>query len=144
MNCAVYHSNQTLLSLLWHPTLPAGFTLTNLVSGDGGPQVQGGDILFVGSLITNPIRFSYAIVVSPVPPGQTATNMPVGAEIQYQLSGMVNPATVRANPDPLLVSPFNYHAADYRDPRWTIDGSEVNRVLSYWRAGAGTTSSQRA
>lgn len=104
VNCAVYHSNQTLLSLLWHPTLPAGFTLTNLVSGDGGPEVQGGDILFVGSLSTNPIRFSYAIVVSPVPPGQTATNMPVGAEIQYQLSGMVNPATMRANPDPLIVS----------------------------------------
>jgi M6 family metalloprotease-like protein len=29
-----------------------------------------------------------------------------------------------------------YHSADYQAPRWFIDGSEVSRVLAYWRAGA--------
>ncbi len=29
-----------------------------------------------------------------------------------------------------------YHTADYRAPFWQVDGTEVNRVLSYWRAGA--------
>jgi hypothetical protein len=55
--------------------------------------------------------------------------------VQYQFSGMVNPASVRATPDPLPVPPVLYHSADYRDLRWVIDGSEINRVLAYWRSG---------
>jgi hypothetical protein len=32
--------------------------------------------------------------------------------------------------------PPGIHAADYRDPRLVIDGTEANRVLTYWRAAA--------
>jgi len=136
INCTFSYTNQTLLSLLWHPNLPDGFVLTNLVSGDGGPELEGSDIVFIGSLASSPIHFNYSLVASPVPTGQTATNKPVGGDVQYQFSGMVNPASVRATPDPLLVPPAqSYHSADYRDPRWVIDGSEINRVLAYWRAG---------
>jgi hypothetical protein len=136
INCTFSYTNQTLLSLLWHPNLPDGFVLTNLVSGDGGPELQGSDIVFIGSLASNPIHFSYSLVASPVPTGQTATNKPVGGDVQYQFSSMVNPASVRGTPDPLLVPPTqSYHSADYRDPRWVIDGTEINRVLAYWRAG---------
>jgi len=28
------------------------------------------------------------------------------------------------------------HTSDYREPEWVIDGTEANRVLAYWRAGA--------
>jgi hypothetical protein len=31
--------------------------------------------------------------------------------------------------------PWRHHSADYRDSRWVIDGTEVSRVLGYWRAG---------
>ena len=34
-----------------------------------------------------------------------------------------------------VVSTNRFHSADYRDPRWVIDTTEMNRVLSYWRAG---------
>jgi hypothetical protein len=27
------------------------------------------------------------------------------------------------------------HSSDYREPYWTVDATELNRVLSYWRAG---------
>ncbi|MEK7683826.1 MAG: chitobiase/beta-hexosaminidase C-terminal domain-containing protein, partial [Verrucomicrobiota bacterium] len=30
----------------------------------------------------------------------------------------------------------DYHTADYRATFWVIDGTEANRVLSYWRAGS--------
>lgn len=29
-----------------------------------------------------------------------------------------------------------HHSADYRAPSWALDGTEMNRVLAYWRAGA--------
>jgi hypothetical protein len=28
------------------------------------------------------------------------------------------------------------HSADYQEPYWVIDETEVNRPLAYWRAGA--------
>lgn len=31
---------------------------------------------------------------------------------------------------------LTYHTADFQSPRWQIDDTEINRVLSYWRAGA--------
>jgi len=35
-------------------------------------------------------------------------------------------------PDPTTAA----HSADFRTPLWAIDGTEVSRVLAYWRAGA--------
>ena len=35
-----------------------------------------------------------------------------------------------------MLNPLVYHTADYKAPFWQVDGTEINRVLSYWRAGA--------
>jgi len=125
-----YPAINQLQSLKWTPTLPAGWTVAS-VTGDGSPDFQFGDIVFVGSSFPNPIILT---IVLNVPAAQTGIQQ-VSAVVEYQLNGMVNSATTPATPGPLLVSPLVYHTADYRDPAWVIDGSEVNRVLSYWRAG---------
>jgi CSLREA domain-containing protein len=125
-----YPDGATLLSLLWQPTLPAGWTLAS-VTGPGSPEIQGGEIVFTGGLPASPVSFSFTVNV---PAGQSGSKQIVG-QCEYQLAGMVNPVSVAADPNPLVVEPLTYHAADYRDPRWAIDGTEVNRVLSYWRAG---------
>ncbi len=133
VNCQfTYPSGRSLLSLNWRPTLPSGWNVTS-VTGDGAPEFRGGEIVFVGSSLTaNPINLSYVITV---PAGETG-NKDVAAMVDYQLDGMVNPLMIQATPNPLRLTPVIYHTADYRDAHWQIDGTEVNRVLSYWRAGA--------
>jgi uncharacterized delta-60 repeat protein len=83
----------------------------------------------------------------------TWTSLGAGTRIPggWQLTGVSVPAgaTIRARGhvaggregsgwfvESTLVVPMLYHAADCRDPRWVMDGTEVNRVLAYWRAGA--------
>ncbi len=124
-----YPSDSQLLSLRWQPKLPSGWTLLS-VSGDGGPEVHQGEFVFIGKLTANPINFSFAVTV---PPAQTGTKEIAGLS-EYQLSGMVNPATLQVTSDPPLLNPVQYHSADYRDTRWVVDGTEISRVLSYWRA----------
>ena len=125
-----YPTDHTLLSLLWRPQLPSGWVLAS-VSGDGSPEIQSGEIVFTGSLTSHLLNFAYTATV---PAGETGTKQ-IQNTFEYLLDGMVNPETGSATPSPLLVDPLSdYHTADYRDPRWTIDGTEVNRVLSYWRA----------
>ncbi len=131
--CTVnYPASRQLTALLCRPTLPSGWTLSS-VSGDGSPEIQLGEIVFTGTLQNNPIRFTY---VCAVPSGHTGEKQ-IASAIEYQLDGMANPSTVWATPNPLTANPGTiYHTADYRTPYWVIDGTEVNRVLSYWRAGA--------
>jgi len=128
-NQFLYPCNQTMLSLGCRPLLPAGWTL-GTVSGDGAPEVQADYIVFVGSLASNPVRFGYTVIV---PAGQSGLKT-VTAQVDYQWNGMINPASVNASPNPLQMPELLYHTADYRGPFWQIDGTEVNRVLSYWRA----------
>ncbi|MEK7675920.1 MAG: TIGR02597 family protein [Verrucomicrobiota bacterium] len=132
VNCQLsYPSGRSLLSLNWRPTLPAGWNVSS-VAGDGAPEFRGGEIVFVGSSLTaNPINLSYIVSV---PAGESG-NKELAAAVEYQLNGMVNPLMIQATPNPLRLTPVIYHTADYRDARWQIDGTEVNRVLSYWRAG---------
>jgi hypothetical protein len=93
-------TDRTLISLLWRPSLPAGWTLLS-ASGDGGPEVGAGGIVFLGSQLTNnPLRFSYDVSV---PAGQTGART-VGGEAEYQYDNMWNPDVVRALPDPLVLS----------------------------------------
>ncbi|OGV84532.1 MAG: hypothetical protein A3K19_32845 [Lentisphaerae bacterium RIFOXYB12_FULL_65_16] len=126
-----YPVDRTLLSLLWHPTLPAGWTLAS-VTGDGTPEIQQGDIVLTGSLLANPVHITY---LANVPAGQSGSKQ-VSAVAQFLVNGMTNAWTVPAAPDPVSLALQVYHTADYRDSRWVIDGTEVNRVLAYWRAGA--------
>ena len=124
-----YPAGRQLLSLRWQPVLPNGWTLAS-ASGDGTPEVNAGEIVFIGLLTANPVRCSIMVTV---PSGERGPRDIAGL-VEYQLNGMVNPSTIDATPIQTVDLP-PYHAADYRDPRWQIDGTEVSRVLTYWRAG---------
>ncbi len=87
-----------LWSLLWRPQLPIGWTL-GAVSGDGNPELSGGEILWTGKMPSSPIRMVYTVQV---PVGAVGAKQ-IGGELEYQFAGMVNPATVFANPNPLMV-----------------------------------------
>jgi hypothetical protein len=121
-----------LLSLVWIPILPAGWTLRS-AAGDGDPQLVGGEIVFSQQNLKNPITFTYTVGV---PPGDAGARN-IGGIVSYMLDGMANPAETPASPNPLVLTlyPHTYHTADYQDARWVIDGVEVSRVLAYWRAG---------
>lgn len=131
INCEFsYPGDNQLLSLLWEPDLPQNWSIDG-VSGDGSPQFQNNEIIFTSSLSANPVKFNYTVSI----PIDESGDQDISAQIEYQLNDMVNPDTVTAKPDKLTVHQILYHAADYRDNRWEIDGSEVNRVLAYWRSG---------
>ena len=93
-----YSTNRTLLSLLWRPTLPAGWSVQS-ASGDGGPQVVGNEILFSGALTANPIQFSYVMSV----PGGEAGVKEVTGEVEFHFLNKDDPSTVNADPDPVVV-----------------------------------------
>ncbi|WP_386118938.1 3-coathanger stack domain-containing protein [Thiohalocapsa marina] len=126
-------SGATQLSLVWTPSLPAGWTLQS-ASGDGSPEVSqsGTEILFTGSLGSLPIDFSYQVAV----PATASGEYNISAVAEYQNASMINPISVSAEPNPLGVQQVTYHSADYRDTRWQVDSTEASRVLAYWRASA--------
>ncbi|NLC83128.1 MAG: hypothetical protein GX748_18285, partial [Lentisphaerae bacterium] len=98
-----YPAGRDLVSLLWRPELPEGWTLEGVeeVSAGAAPEVDpdGEAIVLMGDVSANPMIFRYLVQV---PEGETGTNG-IGGAIEYQLLGMVNAATVRAQPDPLVV-----------------------------------------
>src|SRR5205823_3337766 len=96
-NMFVY--TNTLQSLLWRPHLPAGWTLLS-ASGDGNPEMNSGDIVWTGTLPPSPIRMVSQVQV---PLGEGGPKQLRG-EVEYQFSGLANPATGYATPDPLVVS----------------------------------------
>jgi hypothetical protein len=118
-----------LLALEWTPALPPGWAL-HAAAGDGAPVVtNGSSILFTGGLASNWLQFSYTVIV---PFGQQGSNR-IGGAVRFLLQDMVSNEWVTATPAPLAL--YAYHAADFQGARGVIDGSEVNRVLGYWRAG---------
>lgn len=122
-------ADRPLLSLAWLVTLPAGWQITS-VTGNGSPEVQGNEIVFLGTLLTNRVTFSYNMTI----PGNAATTNDIVATADFQLSNMVNSVGLPANPTPLRIS--RYHSADYKTNYWAVDSSEVGRFLSYWRTGS--------
>ncbi|NEX15357.1 MAG: hypothetical protein C1943_01655 [Halochromatium sp.] len=119
-------------SLGWVPELPSGWEVVSAV-GDGQPQVNNNSILFTGNLQL-PIDFRYHISVPITASGAASLR----AQVRYQSDAMINPITLTAAPDPLVLDqhPIDRHSADYGDPGWQIDLDEANRVLAYWRAQA--------
>jgi hypothetical protein len=133
-----YPVGRNLQSLLWRPQLPAGWSMVS-VSGDGTPELAGGEIVFLaGSIPQNPVQISAVLSV----PGGSSGQQSLSSAFEYQLGNMINPQLVTAVPNPLLLSQQTYHDADYRLPRWAVDGTEMNRVLSYWRAGSYFSSTE--
>jgi hypothetical protein len=93
----------SLLSLVWRPALPAGWTLQS-VSGDGSPELGIGDITWTSpSLPPSPIHFNYVVQVAP---GDTGLKQ-IRGEVDYMLPGSVTALQTFANPDPLT---FNANA----------------------------------
>jgi hypothetical protein len=98
-----YPTARNLQSFLWRPELPAGWTLASAeaVSGGAFAEVDPDDegIVLQGDLAANPLTFRYFVQVPETGSGTNA----IGGLIEYQLSGMPNPGTVRAQPDPLII-----------------------------------------
>lgn len=90
--------SDTLVSLLWRPHLPAGWTLQS-ITGDGNPELVSGEILWTGTLPPSPIHMTYTVQV---PSGENGPKE-IRGEVEYQLSGMVNPVPLYATPDPLIL-----------------------------------------
>ncbi|MEA1053161.1 hypothetical protein U5801_25625, partial [Lamprobacter modestohalophilus] len=78
-----------LLSLLWRPNLPKGWTIT-AVSGEGSPSLSpdGREILFTAGRLPVPLRFSYRIAV----PADANGKHQLSTQIEYIQAGMSNPA----------------------------------------------------
>ena len=119
-------------ALAWSTTVPAGWTY---VSGSGEPNTKpvASETGTLGWVWTNipagPISFSYALRA---PSGDTGAKS-ISASVIYRADGQL--LVPVAGADPLVLPQATYHTADYRAPFWQMDGTEVNRVLSYWRAG---------
>jgi hypothetical protein len=90
----------SLLSLLWRPVLPAGWTLQS-VSGDGNPELGNGDITWTSaSLPPSPIQFSYVVRVAT---GDTGLKQ-IRGEADYMLSGNASALQIFPDPDPLTLN----------------------------------------
>ena len=119
-------------ALAWSVTPPPNWSY---VSGSGEPAQkpvagQTGPLAWNWTNPpTGPMTFTYSLRV---PSAEIGLNTIQGAA-SYRIVG--SPTTIPASPDPLQLPQVTYHTADYRGPFWQIDGTEVNRVLSYWRAG---------
>jgi hypothetical protein len=118
-----------LYSVLWRPELPPGWRLL-WAKGDGLPIVIGNEILFLGLLTENPLKFVYAVSV---PAGATGPQL-IRGTADVLLNGMSDPVALAAAPNPLPVEQAQRHMADYRAPYWSLDATEINRVLAFWRA----------
>ena len=123
-----YPAGTTIESLVWQPTLPAGWTIAS-ASGSESPDVVGSTLVFTTLPTANPLTFQYNISVS-VGDAMTAA---VGGNVAFQLQGMSSAVTIPAAPGPLDM--VRLHSSDYASQHWEVDGAEVGRVLAYWRAG---------
>lgn len=94
-----------LQSLLWRPVLPFAEWELVSVSGDGTPRLDadGEAIVLKGSLTAEVLSFSFTVNV----PANTTGPQNISGIIEYQLQGMANPVTTRAEPDPLVVRPLH-------------------------------------
>ena len=124
-----YPGGQVLTQLTWYPVLPEGWALV-AAEGQGGVQVDATNLVFSGPFTNNPITFSCTLSV----PGNEPVTNQIRAGVDFRFAGMAMARSVMVSPDPLIIG--RYHSADYRAPFWTLDGTEINRVLAYWRAGA--------
>jgi hypothetical protein len=97
------HYNGKLLSLLWRPQLPPGWTISSVIA-DGLPEYLAGDIVWTGSSIPpTPITVLYVVQVPPAEQGVKQ----IHGGVEYQFQGAVNPTMAYASPEPLVItSPY--------------------------------------
>ncbi len=90
----------TLVSLRWRPTLPEGFTLVS-VTGDGSPELHGGDILWPGPLPPSPIHMVYSVR----PPLWAVAPQDITATVQCALDGVFSLTEAIPAPSLLTLTP---------------------------------------
>ena len=90
----------SLLSLLWRPHLPAGWTLRS-AAGSGNPELVNGEIVWTaGNLPPSPITLVYTVQI----PAGTRGAQDIRGEVSFFAQNMVNAATVYAEPDPITLN----------------------------------------
>lgn len=89
-----------LLSLCWRPELPAGYEIVS-VSGDGDPELQHGEILWIGTLPPSPIEMVYSVAI----PLYAASAEVIGADVSCFVTGASDPVEATAYPVFLSVIP---------------------------------------
>jgi len=90
----------SLLSLLWRPLLPAGWTVQS-VSGNGNPELANGEITWTSpSLPASPIQFAYVVQVAP---GDSGLKQ-IRGQVNYLLRGSATVLQTYADPDPLTLN----------------------------------------
>ena len=94
------HYTGQLLSLHWRPALPPGYAMA-AVSGDGDPELFGGDILWIGALPPSPIQMVYTVQV----PLSAVAPQEITAEVTCFLQGQSNPLQAVPAPSLLTVTP---------------------------------------
>ncbi len=117
--------DQGLASFSWTPELPDGWVLLAAM-GDGGATVTGNTIEFPSVNPTNPVQFSYTFAV----PGNEAVTSTLSGGVSFRFDGMSAERSLTV-PD---LETARYHSADFRGPSWSVDGTEINRALAYWRS----------
>ena len=106
------------IALLWRPRLPAGWKIAS-VSGDGNPEIIGGEILWTDEIPSSPIRMAYRVET---PADQTGLQ-DIGGELDTYASGQANASTASATPAPLVLAP---------------EGSGVSQISAVERKTDGT------
>ncbi len=127
----------TLLTLLWRPDLPQGWHVES-VGGDGNPEFNAlfGEVIWTGSLPSSPVVMTYIARV----PGDATGSAQITAEAEYQLNGMVNPAVLDAQPNPLSLncpapviqsftaSPTRISSSQSSVLSWSLSGATSARI----------------
>ena len=89
--------NGTLLSLLWRPSLPAGWAVTAAFA-PGNPEVRAGEIVWTGTLPSSPFQLVYTVQTAV---GDHAAHQ-ISTAVEYHKLGNANPNVAPSISSPSL------------------------------------------
>jgi hypothetical protein len=123
-----------LTGLDWQVLLPTGWTFAADNAPAGATRSTATPGLLEWTWTTIPpslVKFTYTLNV----PAGTTGNRELVAKLVLQTGGLTIPFT--AKPDPLIVGPATYHAAD-TDHNWRLSLLELTRVIELYNTRNGT------